>query len=229
MRFILSSAALILLATYLLQSQTDDDVHALGRIGGAVINEYGTPVDKARVWIDVALSGNLSNSESALTDENGRFEFRGLKVQKYIVAAEKAADGYPDPRLAIYRPAPTEVILTNEMPLAELALKIGPKAGILSGTMREKGTGKPIAGGFGMTRVDDPNVGVGMSSSAEFRLLLPPATDVILSADALGYKSWLYPGAPDQAHSLPLRLQSDEHKELDIELEPEETLVAPQN
>ena len=50
--------------------------HLLGQISGAVINEYGTPIDKARVWIDVAVSGNLSNSQFALTDENGRFEFR---------------------------------------------------------------------------------------------------------------------------------------------------------
>src|SRR5262249_26952913 len=30
----------------------------LGQISGAVINEYGTPMDKARVWIEFAASGN---------------------------------------------------------------------------------------------------------------------------------------------------------------------------
>ena len=202
--------------------------HLLGQISGAVINEYGTPIDKARVWIDVAVSGNLDNSQFALTDENGRFEFRGLKLRRYIIAAEKEADGYPDPRLEIYRPAPTEVTLTKDTTSADLTLKVGPKAGVLTGRMRDKTSGKIIVGGFGLTRVDDPNVSVGMSGAAEFRLLLPPATDVILQATALGYKTWFYPGTPDRTHALPLHLESDEHKELDIEMEPEAALP-PQN
>ena len=65
------------------------DRHLRGQISGAVINEYGTPIDKARVWIDVAASNNFDNSISlrrrpipgktqfAVTDENGRFELRG--------------------------------------------------------------------------------------------------------------------------------------------------------
>src|SRR5262249_20564855 len=114
----------------------------LGQISGAVINEYGTPMDKARVWIEFAASGNLDNVQFALNDENGQFEFRGLKLRRYIIAAEKVEDGYPDPRLSIYRPAPTEVILTKDIISADLTLKLGPKAGVLTGTMRDKTTGK---------------------------------------------------------------------------------------
>lgn len=211
------------------QAEGVADRHPRGQISGAVINEYGTPIDKARVWIDVAASGNLHNSQFADTDEHGRFEFRGLKLRRFVIAAEKPEDGYPDPRLSIYRPAPTEVILTKDMTSADMTLQVGPKAGVLTGTLRDKTTGKIIVGGFSLTRVDDPKVAVGMSGAAEFRLLLPPGTDVILEASAPGFKSWFYPGSPDLASAVPLHLESDEHQELDIEMEPEVTLVPLQN
>jgi hypothetical protein len=55
----------------------------------------------------------------------------------------------------------------------------------------------------------------------EFKVLIPPGTEVKMKVWEEGYKTRYYPGTQNQSASRPLRLASGERKKLDIRLEPD--------
>ena len=115
------------------------------------------------------------------------------------------------------------VTLTSQHFTASVTVRLGPKAGVLVGTLADALTNAPINACAEFRRAKEPNnrvVGTGLVNG-KYRVLIPPNTDVFIKVWYQGHKSWYYPGTIDKTQSQPLNLKPGEEKELDIRLEPD--------
>lgn len=185
-----------------------------GAIGGTIVDENGAPVVKAKVNADPA-DGRPRGSlvRYVETDASGHFLIDRLVWGKYKVFAKKEDAGYPDVSWSFYSNDVFSVVaITPTTPTAELRIQLGPKAGVLIGSVTNAVTGAPVNAGLRLSRAADPNKWISTSVPPEYRVLLPSATDVLLEASAPGFKTWTL--------GYPLRLQLGSEMHLDIFLEP---------
>jgi hypothetical protein len=185
-----------------------------GSIRGTVVDEHGAPVGGTKV--------NASPEEGrpgsifiryVETDSRGRFKINGLTWGRYKLFAKNEAVGYPDMRWAFYSDDkyPT-VVLSPAAPEAEVRFQLGPKAAILRGCITNLLTGAPLDAAFKLTRAAPPNKWISTSVAPNYRVLLPPSTDILLEVTAPGFGTWTSPH--------PLRLQPGSETRLNISLEP---------
>ncbi len=165
---------------------------------------------------------------TAVSDDSGQFVIEGLEPGTYDVFGESDAAGYPNTAISFYSTKePTRVVLGSDSPTARVVLNLGPRAGVLSGTVIDKFTGKAIVSRhalhFIVKRASNPEDSILFGGPAKFRWLIPPAVEVTLEVTAEGYKAWSYTDPSNPSQLLPLRLESGEQKSLDIELEPDAT------
>src|SRR5712691_5517593 len=151
-----------------------------GLIRGTVIYEKGMPVAAARVRVD-PMNG-LPRSDlvrEVETNESGHFLMDNLAPGSYKLFAMKETAGYPNTAFAFYsnHVFPTAT-LTPSAPAIELILKIGPPAGVIHGSVRDARTTTPIAASFHLRRVADPDNWISLSQRPEYRVLIPPSTEV---------------------------------------------------
>jgi Carboxypeptidase regulatory-like domain len=204
---------LMALSAYLSLVETTAPQEA-GTISGTVTDEHGAPVGKAKVNADPA-DGRPRGSllHFVETDDNGHFRIERLSVGKYKVFAKKEDLGYPDMRWSFYSNDvyPTvEITPTNQNALVRVQL--GPKGGILTGSVTNALTGAPIYASFKLARAAFPNKWISPGVPPDYRILLPSSTDVMLEVSAPGFKNWNFPS--------PLNLQPGAEMHLDIPLEP---------
>jgi hypothetical protein len=97
-------------------------------------------------------------------------------------------------------------------------VNLGPKAGILTGTISDAATGKPIPAGFWLVQVKDRNKWRGTSAAPNFRVLIPSSKEMEVKVSAPGYEAWIYPdpAIPSQV----LRTDPGSEIHLDIHLKP---------
>jgi hypothetical protein len=218
-----AASLLLVLLTSLTYSQTSQQIPAVGRVTGTVLDEFNQPINQAQVCsvVYLRLKPNTSQSNSTCvthTDKAGQFQIDHLPMGTYSIAASKNDDGYAE--LGQGTPVP-EVTLTPEEPIANVIVKLGPKQGILIPVVRDKATGKPVFDFLVRWQTVVPG---GTSSGASgfsqwtTRTPIPAAKDVSLEVSAHGYKNWDY---VDPSGSRFLRMQSGERKILTIELQPE--------
>jgi hypothetical protein len=146
-----------------------------------------------------------------------------LKPRTYDVFGQSDAGGYPNTALSFYsKEEPTKVFLTTGG-TANVRLVLGPVAGIWSGILTDKSTGKPIVSPhsqhFIVRKLADPEDSIEFRGPAKFRWLIPPDVDVTVEIRAEGYEPWF--------GTLPLRFRSGEDKQLKIELDPSEEITHP--
>jgi hypothetical protein len=123
---------------------------------------------------------------------------------------------------------PDGVRLTPATPTTRVTLKLRPKWGILSGTVKDRMTHMPIVGMGSSGGHHHFHVFFWKPAPGSFRVLIPPwpdarrplSFDLFVEVYADGYKPWFYPAATEQS-SLPIRLESGEQKSLEIDLERE--------
>lgn len=125
------------------------------------------------------------------------------------------------------------VTLTPSQSSATLVLKLGPKAGVLIPTVKDKFTGNPVTDfeiSWTIFDSDNPNSsysgGQGMHQQGMHhgigRAIVPPEKYLVLTISARGYKKWIYRDPSDPSRPAFIRLQPGEEKELLAELEPQE-------
>lgn len=133
------------------------------------------------------------------------------------------AAGYPDTDWAFYsnHVFPTATLSSAE-PSVDILVRIGPPAGVLSGSVTDAVTHVAVNASFLLRRTATPGEWVSVGQRAEYRLLIPPSTEVSMEVSAPGYKTWYYSGPSDTQNRQPLQLKSGEVAELDIHLVPEE-------
>jgi hypothetical protein len=165
---------------------------------------------------------------TAVSDDSGQFAIEGLETGTYDVFGESDAAGYPNTAISFYSTkTPTRVVLGSDSPAARIVLNLGPRAGVLSGTVIDKITGKAIVSRhalhFIVKKASNPEDSILFGGPAKFRWLIPPAVEITLEVTAGGYKPWFYADASNPSRPLPLRLESGEQKSLNIELERDAT------
>jgi hypothetical protein len=189
--------------------------HSTGLISGTAVDENGSPVQGALVNASsVAVPGIMQHTliRYVLTDAAGRFSIDRLDWGKYELFTKKEGSAYPNTSFSFYFSGSIpEVTITPRSPTADVQIRLGPKAGILTGSVTNAETGAPVNAGFKLVRVSPANNWFSTSQASNYRVLLPSSTDVRVEVSAPGYKTW--------ASSGPLRLQSGEEMRLDISLE----------
>jgi hypothetical protein len=194
-----------------------------GLIEGTVRYEEGNPVNGATVYAATMNGLGAGILPNAKTDETGHFAIPHLWLGKYAVAAEKLDEDYPDMINRFYSAGKFETVtLTSRHFAASVSIRLGPKAGVLVGTVADAATGAPLNPCVEFRRAKEPNnflVGTGLVNG-KYRALVPSNTDVLMKVWHEGHKPWYYPGTMDKAQSRPVNLKPGEETELDIRLEP---------
>ena len=127
----------------------------------------------------------------------------------------KEEDGYGGMFWSFFNDKPLpEVQISAQTRIADVVVSLGPKAGILTGTIRDAVTGKPISAGFYFVQVKDRTKGMGTGAAPDFRVLIPSSEDIEVKVSAPGYDTWVYPG-PNLAPQ-PLRMEPGSEAHVDI-------------
>ena len=198
-------------------------VAGTGKISGTVVDDNGMPVKHMTVEaipLDMATSGG---TDQALTDENGHFVI--------TVVVGRLGDGRPyGHRWAVYPHQERDYYarlsrfyattnsrgeianLTPEAPEATVLLKLGPKAGALTGKVTDAVTGAPVNLHYELAWAREPANRMGGGTGDHYRILLPSNTDIKVTVWSQGYKRWTYPGV--------INLGPGQDMKLDIQLEP---------
>ena len=186
-----------------------------GEIDGVVTDEAGTPVAHAQVSPVLVGYYVMHTLRTAVTaDDKGRFNIGGLKMGEYAVYAFNEAEGYPDTSARLYRtrPAPT-VRLSADHPRANTTVVIGPKAGVLSGSVRDASTHVRLASQVVLQKADGSAMAY-FSERSDFDVLLPPNTDLRIEVHVAGYKPWIYTNNRGNI----IRLKTGEHMKIHVEV-----------
>jgi hypothetical protein len=192
-----------------------------GSIRGTVVADDGSPVSDAHVYSEVMQGSKILTVLTTNTDALGVFTFSGLARGEYRVSAEKQESGYLSTRPDIFACGPPlALVITPDTPTATTLIRFGPKAGVITGWVRDSATAKSIAAQLSLAPVS----GCGWSSTGtsgrfKFRLLIPADTAVNFGACAVGYKSWFYADPSNPSRPLPLQLRPGSELEIDIKLE----------
>jgi hypothetical protein len=187
-----------------------------GRVTGTVLTQEGQPVESANVCVVVWTAGSSSATCRNTTDEVGRFDIKNAPMGPFFVTASKEEDGYS---MVEGQGGGQKVDLTAERPTADVIIKLGAKAGILIGSVKDSVTGKPVDG-IQLNYISiagKVNGTAGGYGNGTFRLNLPTTDDYIILVSAPGYKTWFYRDAEQDAS---LHLASGEQKTLDVFLVP---------
>lgn len=190
-----------------------------GIIKGIVVNARGIPV--AGAWVMVScgnrpLGGRIPG---ALSDDRGHFAVDSLELAQCSVVACKEDDYIPCPPFA-YITHGIQVTLTAKAPLLTVKVRLGEKAPVITGTVRDAIDGKPLDANFTVRSLKFPvrGMSMSMSSPSTFRIFITPSTDYILEVSARGYRDWSY--AEQHNPPRPLRLARGAHLLLDVQLIP---------
>jgi len=213
-----SSALPVVFAIAFLTPAQSKDVGE-GVIQGVVLGEGGQPVRGAKVHAElngVAMAKGIRYVE---TDERGFFFIDRLDFGNYYVGAMKEEEGYGSSDTSFFNDSPLPVAqITAQHRSADVAVNLGPKAGILTGTISDAATGKPIPAGFDLAQVKDRAKRMSTSEAPNFRVLIPSSKEIEVKVSAPGYQAWVYPdpAIPSQV----LRMDPGSEIHLDIQLKP---------
>jgi len=118
------------------------------------------------------------------------------------------------------------VTLTSSQSSATVVLKLGPKAGVLLPTVKDKFTGEPVTDFQVSWTILDSDEASSISGGETIgqetrRTIVPPEKYLVLTISARGYKKWIYHDPSDPSRPAFIRFQPGEEKELLVELEPQ--------
>lgn len=159
-----------------------------------------------------------------ISDATGRFAFGSYEAGKYELFADNIAEGYPPQILPFYADpvigVVPEVLLDEVNKRAEVLVRLGQKAGEVSGKITDSATGLPLENSrILMCHADKPGVCFGMSakdSKGKFTLLAP-YVPFVLKITAEGFEDWNGQMGSDAAGSS-ITLASDDRMELSVNL-----------
>ena len=185
-----------------------------GSISGTVVGEGSENFDQMRICRSVT-NGNYTGISCYTTvDAGGHFELTGLKFGTYEIFAINEDEGYS---IENQRPG-EEVTLSSMNPAQNVDIRLRARGAILTGSARDKVTGKVVKDAWiNYTMIDDGSSGGSrrISDDGRFSIAVPSETRLLVIVTARGYKGWVYNDA-----SQPLvKLVSGERRVVDVELE----------
>jgi hypothetical protein len=194
-----------------------------GLIDGIVTYEDKKPVKGGTVYavpLGRPMGAIIPHAE---TDETGYYAIHISRswFGKFAVAAKKEDENFPDMSNQFYSDGNFQTAtLTASHPAQTVMIRLGPKAGVLTGTVRDATTGATLYPCLELRRPNGNFLSGSGLIKANFRVLIPPATEVTVKMWLDGYRPWYYPGTAEQSRSAPLRLRPDEQKTVEILLQP---------
>ncbi len=131
------------------------------------------------------------------SDAQGKFVINLTQSGRYQIVAEQMSDGYMPPYYRFYKDPQTpipEVNLTEDKPAASISVTIGPKSGLITGTVKDEATDLPVQNYVvWIWQARDPNARthevVKNSTLGHFRILAPPVS-FTFRVVAEGYEDW---------------------------------------
>ncbi len=217
------------------------------RIAGTVISKVdGHPLERARVVIaDVKVR---DRTESVITGEDGRFEFKGLPVGKYSLTGFKR--GFITASYDQHEQFSTAIVTGEELQTENLMLRLAPEA-IISGKVFDE-FGEPVRHASvdlyienhrsGVTRIDTfrrtqtddqgayemPHVLPGtyfLSASATPWYAVHPGSEVLTKGDVdrsldVAYPTTYYSDVTDAGSATPILVRGAERLQLDLRMNP---------
>ncbi len=196
-----------------------------GLIHGTVVYPDRKPVDGATVYAGPFGRPIGLAFPHVQTDQTGQFSIRIPTpwFGKLFVAAEKKDEDYPDMGNQFYANGKFHIVtLTAAHPHAHVVIRLGPKAGVLEGTVTDAVTGSPLGPCTDLHYAASSNFlsGTGLIT-ARYRLLLPSDTGILIKVQLDGYRPWYYPGGAAKSAAKPIWLRPAEEKSVDIRLQPD--------
>jgi hypothetical protein len=215
---------LVLAIAVLAPAQESEDRE--GVIQGVVLDDGGQPIRGAKVHAELQGVAMAKAIRYVETDENGSFLIRRLEFGTYYVGAIKEDEGYGSSDFSFFNDKPLPIAqISAQHGIADVVVNLGPKAGILSGTITDSSTGKPIPAGFDLVQVKERNKWMSTSASPKFRVLIPSSKEMEVKVSAPGYETWIY---PDPAVPSPVfRMEPGSQMHLDISLKPAQDRSVP--
>jgi hypothetical protein len=204
--FVMILRATILIAVMALTSYSQQRKDATGVIRGVVFNEIGERIAGVKVTARPDSGPFVGVLPNAFTAEDGSFKIDRLIWGEYTLETEKEEAGYMRTGSLFFASGPMRNSVATvgpKEPEAEVRIMIGPKAGIVSGTITDAVTRKPIPSAslvFHDWNGSDEGMSgrwVSQGVDSTFRVLLPPRQLLGLSVRAPGYKVWRKPTPTD--------------------------------
>jgi len=185
-----------------------------GEIKGTVVDQNGSPISFATVYaVPQDLGFDDITPPSVKTDSSGQFAFRGrLPLGTYKFYARKDADSYMDPFDAFYADSKAEVPkveLNGDRPSATISVRLGKKAGVVTGRVIDAATGVPVKASLSF--LDREGHGHSVLADSSYRIVVPSGKDVTLMVTRMGS-----PSERAQRPVAPLRLEPGQFIYMDL-------------
>lgn len=190
-------------------------------ITGQVVDQNGSPVSCASVYAyPDQLFGQLP---SALADSSGNFSIEVENTGKYRLTATKSSEQYAPLISSLHYPssgAMPEAVVKAEQPAPFVIVRLGPRAGILTGSVVDAATQTYIRRfHVRVCRVEGQKYchqELFAGNLGRFQILIP-ATPILIEAFADGYQDWQKTDDGNQQPA-PLTVASGQTVELTIQL-----------
>lgn len=199
-----------------------------GLIYGIVTYQDRKPAKGATVYaapLGRAIGAIIPHADS---DETGYYAIRIPRswFGKFAVAAKKEDEDYPDMTWQFYSDGKFQTVtLSASHPEANVIIRLGPKAGVLKGTVADARSNESLSPCVEFRRAAEPNNFLSGSGLVKptYKLLIPADTDVLMQISLDGYRTWYFPGTIDRESQQPVRLKPGEIRTVDIRLVPDES------
>ncbi len=189
-----------------------------GGITGFVGTEDQEIATDAQVCIETR-SGNITSSSCRWSvGSDGHFTIDQLPIGSYQVFAIDESSGYS---IENQRPGQRVKISPNQL-WQDITIQMRKPGGIVSGSITDSLTGKPIRPAWISYSGLDCNASGSTSrinESGTFDLTVPPGCDLVVMVTANGYKGWVFADPSNPSRPV-LNLAAGQRKQLDVRLEP---------
>ena len=128
----------------------------LGTIEGWVLHQTGKPISGARVHAELRGVYKTGAIRFVMSDESGHFLIDRLPIGTYDVFGGNEEENYSDTFSPLGSQQIPFAVLSVERPLGYIITLLGPQAGVLTATVRDGISGKPIHSTFTISRLNRP-------------------------------------------------------------------------